>query len=107
MRLLPALLSALTLIACAPVTGTDEMAQAPVPLPDTSLPVFGDGYPQAGDACRRFGESAETVEFLDHTSDLVGCPEAWPGREAYAASVNAEEVLRQDGWVLYSIPRGI
>jgi hypothetical protein len=94
-------------MTCAPAVETDAAADAPAPLPETSLPVFGDGYPEAGDPCRRFGESAETIEFLDHTRDLVGCPEAWSGREAYAASVNAEEVLRQDGWVLYSIPLGI
>lgn len=94
---LPALL-----LACASVSEEQDIV-----LPETTLPVFGDGYPEPGAPCRRVGESAETIEFLDHTRDLVGCPEAWEGHEDYARSVNAEEVLRQDGWVLYSIPLGI
>ena len=43
----------------------------------TMLPLFGDGYRADGDQCRRVGESAETVEYLDHTADLVACPEDW------------------------------
>ncbi len=103
------LFAALPLAACIesnpPVAPTD--AQASVAFPETSLPVFGDGYPEPGAPCRRVGESAQTIDFLDDTRDLVGCPEAWAGRAAYARSVNAEEMMRQDGWVLYSIPRGI
>jgi hypothetical protein len=92
-------LAALLLISCA-------TAEPPPPAPETTLPIFGDGYPEAGDICRRVGESAETVEFLDHTADLIACPEAWDGRDDYARSVAAEEVLRQDGYVLYSVPLG-
>ena len=105
MRLTLVSLSLAVLVSCADTSQPVQEAEA-VTYPETTLPVFGDGYPNSGDVCRRFGESAETVEFLDHTRALVGCPEAWTGREAFAADVNAEEVLRQDGWVLYSIPLG-
>ena len=105
MRWRLSILALAVLTSCAAVAPPEP--EAAVVLPETSLPVFGEGYPEPGDACRRVGESAETVEFLDHTRDLIGCPEAWAGRDAYARSVDAEEVLRQDGWVLYSIPLGI
>ena len=95
--LLPALLLG---AACTP-------EPEPVVLPETSLPFFGDGYPAAGDPCRRLGESAETGNYLDHTADLVGCPEAMDGLAAFAADTGANEVFRQDGYVVYSIPTGI
>jgi hypothetical protein len=95
--LLPALLFA---AACSP-------APEPVVLPETSLPFFGDGYPAAGDPCRRLGESAETINYLDHTADLVGCPETMDGLAAFVAETGANEAFRQDGYVVYSIPTGI
>lgn len=79
----------------------------PMVLRETSLPFFGDGYPAAGDPCRKLGESSETVNYLDHTADLVGCPETMNGLAAFAAETGANEVFRQDGYVVYSIPTGI
>ena len=91
---LPALsLLTLSLLACAPAT-----------VPPTSLPFFGDGYPASGDACRRLGESAQTVDYLDHTADLVGCPDTMPGLNDFVAQTGAREVFRQDGYVVYSVP---
>ena len=99
MRIL--LLSALLLgAACTP-------EPEPVVLPETSLPFFGDGYPAAGGPCRNLGESAETINYLDHTADLVGCPEAMKGLAAFVTETGAIEAFRQDGYVVYSIPTGI
>ena len=95
MRLLiPAALLALT--ACAP---------EPAPV-TASLPFFGDGYRFKGDACRRLGESPETAEYLDHTADLVGCPEDLENLGVFVTDSGAQEVARQDGYILYSVPRG-
>ncbi|MCK0139673.1 hypothetical protein [Aliiroseovarius sp. F47248L] len=71
----------------------------------TMLPLFGDGYRADGDQCRRVGESAETVEYLDHTADLVACPEDYEGLGVFQADTGGVEVARIDGWVLLSVSR--
>ena len=35
---------------------------------------FGDGYPDNESPCRKLGESEKTIDYLDHTKTLVGCP---------------------------------
>jgi hypothetical protein len=39
-----------------------------------SFVTLGNGFPHAGDACRRLGESSATANYLDHMAMLVGCP---------------------------------
>lgn len=65
----------------------------------TSLAVFGDGFPNPGDACRRLGESAETVNFLDDRASLVGCLSA-----ADASRLGGKTVATIDGVTLVSVP---
>lgn len=85
-------------------------ACTPVPMPEgpttplTTLPFFGDGYPASGDPCRRLGENAETVNYLDHTADLVACPETWPGLSRFTVETGALEITRLDGFVVLSVP---
>lgn len=88
------LAAALTLTACAPT-----------PPPETTLPFFGNGYRAEGDPCRRIGEDDFTNEFLDHTQDLVGCPEGAENLDVFVTETGAVEVARKDGYILYSIPR--
>jgi hypothetical protein len=88
------------LAACTPVPD-------PILLPETTLPFFGDGYRAEGDPCRRLGEAPQTAEYLDHTADLVGCPETMPDLNAFVAETGAIEVFRQDGYVGYSVPTGV
>lgn len=64
-----------------------------------SLPSFGDGFPQAGAPCRRIGESAATVDFLDDSAALVGCP-----TQADAARLGGTILKQIDGVTLVSVP---
>lgn len=93
--------AALLLSGCQPpaeqaATPTAEPSQATWPA---SLPVFGDGFPNPGDACRRVGESADTVDFLDHTATLAGCLSADD-----AAKLGGRIVATIDGVTLVSVP---
>lgn len=94
MRLTLPILATTAMTACTP---------APAPVSGT-LPLFGDGYRFKGDACRRVGESPQTVEFLDDAADLVGCPEDLENLGVFVIDFNVTEVARMDGYILYSVP---
>lgn len=64
-----------------------------------SLTVVGDGYPGPGAPCRRIGESAATIDFLDDSAALVGCPSA-----EEAAKLGGKVLDTIDGVTLVSVP---
>jgi len=64
-----------------------------------SLTPVGDGFPASGAPCRRVGESAATIDFLDHTAILVGCPTAGD-----AMQLAGRLVATVDGIMLVSVP---
>lgn len=77
----------LILSSCNPAPGdskseTDASAATAFAWPP-ELPIFGDGFPKAGDPCRKVGESQITAKYLDDSAQLVGCP----GSVTEAASV--------------------
>ena len=76
-------------------------AEATQPAWPANLTVVGDGFPNPGDKCRRIGESAATVDFLDHTATLAGCLSADD-----AAKLGGRVVATIEGVTLVSIPDG-
>jgi len=64
-----------------------------------SLKVVGDGFPGTGAPCRRIGETAATVDFLDDSASLVGCPTA-----ADAEKLGGKMLTTIDGVTLVSVP---
>ncbi len=99
--LIPALLCIALLSACqrAEPTATDTPPQATPPA--SSLVLFGNGYPTDGAPCRRVGESEATSQWLDHTGDLVGCPDA-----TTASALGGKIVATIDGTTVVSVPHG-
>ena len=73
--------------------------------PDT-LRVVGEGYPKAGDACRRIGESAATVDYLDDSATLVGCPGDASSAAAQALAGTGKVVGTHAGVTLISVRAG-
>lgn len=94
MHLVPLLAALPVLAACA---------SEPAPQ-ETTLPFFGDGYRFEGDACRRLGESPLTQDYLDHTADLVGCPEDLENLGVFVTDTGAREMARMQGYVILSVP---
>ena len=99
--LIPALLCVALLSACqrAEPTATDTRPQTPPAPRASSLVLFGNGYPTDGAPCRRVGESEATSQWLDHTADLVGCPDA-----ASASALGGKVVATIEGMTVVSVP---
>lgn len=87
--------------------GNNITAQAEVAPFDwpASLHAFGAGFPQAGDPCRQVGESAATVDYLDDSRLLVGCPgSADTASIQHLAQGDGTIVGAVDGVTLISVP---
>lgn len=100
-------LAAMLLISCgqkrtAAVDTSEPAASATTAWP-TALNPFGDGFPKAGDVCRRVGESAATADYLDDSAVLVGCPAI---ETAAIAAIGGKQVGAVEGIALISIPHG-
>jgi hypothetical protein len=78
---------------------TAEREGSAGPTWPAGLKIIGDGYPSQGDSCRRLGETAATIDLLDHEAFLVGCPSPLA-----AAQLSGRVVGEIDGIVMVSIP---
>ncbi|WP_156256472.1 hypothetical protein [Sandarakinorhabdus oryzae] len=105
----------LLLFACKPAAPAPQDATSePQTEPATesfawpaALSPFGDGYPNAGDPCRRLGESELTVNYLDDSAILVGCPGRAADSAASALVAPGVKVVGEAlGVTLISIPQG-
>ena len=61
-------------------------------------------YRAPGDECFLVGESADTVEYLDDSADLVACPTDYEGRSEFVAETGAIELDSYAAFTLYSVP---
>ncbi|MDG1458514.1 MAG: hypothetical protein P8Q92_11650 [Pseudoprimorskyibacter sp.] len=61
-------------------------------------------YPNANSACSVIGESAATLDLLDHTYLLVGCPiDNLEANQALKTS-GGHELKRIGQWMLFAVP---
>lgn len=81
-----------------------EIGAAPAPTND-DLRLVG-GYRSEDDWCQLTGETAFTVDFLDHTADLVSCPTGSDAAQSLLATQDAQLMAETGGYSVYSIPRG-
>lgn len=94
--------AALALSACGGGAETEApAAEDTLAVIPESLAPFGDGYPNAGDPCRRLGESPATSNYLDDSAVLVGCPD-----EASAEALGGSIVGNVEGVRLVSVSMG-
>lgn len=96
--------AALLLGACAAGAPSPGGSSGAGPRPPADVPLFGSGFRNSGDQCRRAGESAFTNQFLSDAAELVACP---PGTDPrlFAFETGGQEVARRDGWILFTVPR--
>lgn len=76
-----------------------------IPPPAGDLPFFGGGYRAEWDQCQRVGEDDITRKYLDHTTDLVACPEAMENLGVFAIDTGGVEVGHEAGYVFYAVAR--
>jgi hypothetical protein len=61
-------------------------------------------FPSENDVCQVIGESKATINYLDHTTTLIGCPVNETGAIADRLGEGAEKLDQVGSWVLLSIP---
>lgn len=87
------MLAALLVAGCAP---------EPAPPVSPDLPYVRD-YRAKGDQCFLVGESTDTVEYLDHTADLVACPSDYEGLGVFMTETGAQQVAVLGSYTLFSV----
>lgn len=61
-------------------------------------------YPNANSACSVIGESAATLDLLDHTYLLVGCPIDNLEANQTLKTSGGHELKRIGQWMLFAVP---
>ena len=72
--------------------------------PEQSGLVAVRAFPGPADVCQVIGENALTVDYLDDSATLVGCPAHEAGAIADLTDTGAVQVDQIGAWVLFSVP---
>lgn len=62
-------------------------------------------YPGANDVCQVIGENDLSIEYLDHTALLIGCPTMETGAIADRIAEGGRSMAVVGRWTLISIPQ--
>lgn len=91
------------LLGCAAIDGADPYGRSPEEFGLVSVGPF----PGPEDVCRVIGESERTLDYLDHTFTLVGCPVSETGAISDRLAEGGDLLeLVADAWWLISVPTG-
>lgn len=94
---IPFIAGAVILAGCAMVT----QEYSP---PEESGLVAVRAFPTQGDVCQVIGESDATVEYLDHTQLLIGCPTNETGAIDDRIAEGAQQLTIVGDWTLLNLP---
>jgi hypothetical protein len=87
------------------IAGCAEIKESPDYSPPEASGLIGvRAYPTADDICMVIGENDLTVEFLDDSALLIGCPQHEMGAIADREAEGAERLTQIGDWVLLSVP---
>jgi hypothetical protein len=94
----------LGLILAIPVTGCGGTTADGISPSQSNLPLVRP-YRAAGDPCSLIGESSATAEYLDDSSDLVGCPVTYEDIATFEAQTGAIRIGEKQGYILFTVLR--
>lgn len=84
-----------------PANDTKDLTYSP---PEASGLVGVRAYPGANDVCQVIGENDVTVEYLDHTQLLIGCPSNEQGAISDRQAEGAQILETVGAWTLLTVP---
>ena len=106
MKKIMAIGAALVLVGCEDASQSNPPASGAAPEPTNDDLRLVGGYRSTDDDCQLTGETAFTIDFLDHTADLVSCPTGGGAEQSLIEMYDAQKAAETGGYSVYSIPRG-
>ncbi len=72
--------------------------------PEVSGLIGGRAYPDHGHVCQVIGENSLTLQYLDDSTLLIGCPHHERGAISDRKAEGAKELIRVGDWILLEAP---